>query len=64
MLGIKFPREEQTRVETMPSLNHRYLCTQIMRQLLQYPNISIFSESLKNSDKFDWRFLSSQSKTS
>ena len=38
MLDLEFPETESIG-EDMPSLNHSYLCTQIMRQLLQNPDI-------------------------
>ena len=44
MLDIEFPEVDLTDEKSMPSLNHSYLCTQIMRQLLQNPAILPLAE--------------------
>jgi Uma2 family endonuclease len=49
MLDLEFPTAE-TREKEMPSLNHSYLCTQIMRQLLQDPAILPLTELTLNVD--------------
>ncbi len=42
MLNIEFP--PQNKEEKMPSLNHSYVCVQILRQLLQYEKIQPLTE--------------------
>jgi Uma2 family endonuclease len=42
MLDIEFPIKEES--EKMPSLNHSYICTQILRQLFSYPHIEVLTE--------------------
>ena len=37
MLDIEFP--EQQRSESMPSLNHSYICIEVIKQLLEHNNI-------------------------
>jgi Uma2 family endonuclease len=43
MLDVVFP-ESQSVIDEMPSFNHSYLCTQIIRQLLQYPDLLPMTE--------------------
>jgi Uma2 family endonuclease len=43
MLDVTFT-ESQSPTDEMPSLNHSYLCTQIIRQLLQYPELLPMTE--------------------
>lgn len=42
MLDIEFPVKQES--ENMPSLNHSYLCSQILRQLFVYPHIEVLTE--------------------
>jgi Uma2 family endonuclease len=42
MLDMEFPVKEES--EKMPSLNHSYICTQILRQLFSYPDIEVLTE--------------------
>ena len=50
MLDMVFA-EPQEATEEMPSLNHSYLCTQIIKQLLQLPEILPLAELTLNIDK-------------
>ena len=47
MLDVTFP-ESEADINAMPSLNHSYLCTQIIRQLLQYPELLPMTELTLN----------------
>jgi Uma2 family endonuclease len=49
MLDITFPEKEKT--ENMPSLNHSYICTQILKQLLQNANLLPLTELTLNIEK-------------
>ncbi len=42
MLDIEFPSEQQN--ADMPSLNHSYICSQILRQLFTDDKIEAFTE--------------------
>lgn len=42
MLDIEFPVQKES--EKMPSLNHSYICTQILRQLFAYSHIEVLTE--------------------
>lgn len=44
MLDIEFPLENQTIIDDMPSLNHSYLCSQILRQLFANEKIEALTE--------------------
>jgi len=43
MLELEIPVEEKPG-EDMPSLNHSYLCSRILRQLFEYPSIEALTE--------------------
>jgi len=49
MLDITFPEKEKA--ENMPSLNHSYICTQILKQLLQNSAILPLTELTLNIEK-------------
>jgi len=42
MLDMEFPIKKES--ENMPSVNHSYLCSQILRQLFIYPHIEVLPE--------------------
>ena len=44
MLDIEFPLENQTVIDDMPSLNHSYICSQILRQLFTNEKIEALTE--------------------
>lgn len=50
MLDMEFAEPEEAE-EAMPSLNHSYLCTQLLRQLLQKPDIIPLAELTLNIEK-------------
>ncbi len=48
MLDMEFPTKEES--ENRPSVNHSYLCSQILRQLFIYPHIEVLPELTLDSD--------------
>jgi Uma2 family endonuclease len=42
MLDVEFPIKNES--EKMPSLNHSYICSQILRQLFTYSHIEVLTE--------------------
>jgi Uma2 family endonuclease len=44
MLDIEFPLENQTIIDDMPSLNHSYICSKILRQLFANEKIEALTE--------------------
>jgi hypothetical protein len=44
MLDIEFPLENQTMIDDMPSLNHSYICSKILRQLFANEKIEALTE--------------------
>ena len=49
MLELEIPITEQS--TDMPSLNHSYLCSRILRQLFQYPAVEALTELTIDVDK-------------